>query len=150
MKVTQRYILRDSRIRDRLKVYLDSLAIDPEKPLEVLIKRYKINRSLAQNNLMWEWLGVIVNHLRDEHGVKTNSEDLKHYLQTEYLGFKAVLVPLCQTDQPFIRRVIGTSELNTAQFTEFLGRIEVYANSELGVNLPHPADDYYEAMGESA
>lgn len=144
MKQKTRYILRDSRIRDRLKVYLDSLVLDQEKPLEVLIKPYKKNRSLAQNNLMWEWLGVIVNHLRDEHGTYTTDDDLKAEFQDKFLQRRVYTSSVGEQKT----RATGTSKLNTAQFTEFLSRIEVYANSELGVSLPHPADDYYEAMGK--
>lgn len=142
---TKRYILRDASIRNRLKVKLDAMELDPQKPFEVLIRPYKKNRSLAQNNLMWKWLGVIVNDLRDEHGLKTNSDDLKDYFQREYLGHKDYIVT---SEDGEITRLRGTSELNTAQFTEFLNQIEVYANAELGINLPHPEDIYYEAMGK--
>lgn len=140
---TKRYILRDSSVRDHLKVHLDTIQIEPDKPLEVLIRRYKKNRSLAQNNLLWMWLALIANHLRDEHGLKTNSEDLKSYYQSLYLGICSYQMPGMSKPHGRIR---GTSELNTAEFTDFLNRIEIYANSELGMQLPHPEDLYYEAM----
>ena len=141
---TKRYILRDASIRNRLKVKLDAMELNSEKPFEVLIRPYKKNRSLAQNNLMWKWLTVIANHLRDEHGLQTTDEDLKSYYQSLYLGIRAYEMP--GKTQPH-GRIRGTSELNTAEFTEFLNRIEVYANAELGINLPHPEDIYYEALG---
>ncbi len=151
---TKRYILRDFTIRDSCKTYLDTIAIDADKPLEVLVRPYKKNRSLAQNNLLWMWLGLIANHIREEYGLMFDgmegtptSEDLKDYFQRKFLGFKTYPMPGYEY---LADRVRGTSELNTAQFTEFLQRIDVYAGSELGLRLPHPADLFYEAMGEAA
>ena len=139
---TKRFILRDSSIRDRLIVWLNAQQLDAEKPLEAIFRPYKKNRSLAQNSLMWMWLGIIANHLRDEHGLKTNSEDLKAYFQSLYLGMRNYEDP----DGQLGVRHRGTSELKAHEFTEFLNRIDVYAGSELGLRLPHPEDLYYEAM----
>ena len=143
---TKRYILRDASIRNRLKVKLDAMELDPQKPYEVLIRPYKKNRSLAQNNLMWKWLTKISNHLNDDHGISASPEDLKDEFQKRWLPIKNI------TDSQGLMttRIIGTSELNTAEFTEFLNRIEVYATAELGINLPHPEDLYYEALGIAA
>ena len=50
---TKRYILRDASIRDRLITNLNALEIDQDKPLEVLIRPYKKNRSLGRYNVVW-------------------------------------------------------------------------------------------------
>ena len=68
-------------------------------------------------------------------------EDLKDHFQRTYLGFRPY-----QLDGKTYVRLVGTSDLNTAQFTDFLNRIEEYANNA-GLNLPHPEDSYYDAMG---
>lgn len=141
------FTLRDSAIRDRMKCFADGIQIDPEKPIDVIFQPHKKNRSLAQNNLLWMWLGRMANFLREEHGLKTNSDDLKDYFQREYLGHKDYEVP---SEDALVTRLIGTSELNAAQFTEFLNRIDVYAGAELGLKLPHPEDLYYEAMAMGA
>ena len=143
---TKRYILRDSSIRDRLITNLNALEIDQAAPLEVTIKLYKKNRSLAQNNLLWKWLAEIANHVRSEHGIKTDSISLKEEFQHRFLGY------LDYTDSQGWKnpRIRGTSELNTSEFTEFLNQIEIYASSELGLLLPHPEDLYYEALGKAA
>ncbi len=135
------FILRDSTIRDRLKVYLDTLRLGPdEKPLKVTVEPYKANRSLAQNNLMWLWLTALSNFLRQEHGTNATPEDLKDHFQRTHLGTRPN-----ELDGKLRVRLVGTSDLNTAQFTDFLNRIEEYANNA-GLNLPHPEDMYYEAM----
>ena len=143
---TKRYILRDATIRNRLKVKLDAMELNPEKPFEVIIRPYKKNRSVAQNSLMWKWLTEIRNKLSEEHGLMCDPEGLKEEFQDRFLG----LVTYRCSDGSLAQRLKGTSELNTAEFTEFLNRIEVYANSELGINLPHPEDLYYEALGIAA
>ena len=143
MQDKKQWILRDRSIRERLIVWLNGLDINLEKPLRVLVEPYKKNRSLAQNSLMWLWLNQMAKTLQVEHGVKADSEGLKQYFQEKWLGYKAVWID----EERMYKRVIGTSELNTAQFTEFLQQIEAYAASELGMTLPHPEDQYYEAMG---
>ncbi len=146
MQDTRRYILRDFSIRDSCKTYLDTIAIDSDKPLEVIVRPYKKKRSLAQNNLLWMWLGLIANYLGDEHGIGTTSEDLKEEFQERFIGLKTYL----KSDGTVGQRLRGTSELNTAEFTEFLNRIDVYCGSELGLRLPHPDDIWCEAMGRAA
>lgn len=148
---TKRYILRDSGIRDRLKVYLDTLELGGDDVLEVIVRPYKKNRSLAQNNLLWMWLTEIANFIREEYGAVMmeqmgsvpTPEDLKDYFQRQFLGFKAYPLP----DIKYCaERVRGTSDLNTKEFSEFLNRIDIYAGSELGLKLSHPEDLYQEAM----
>lgn len=66
------FILRDNGVRDRCKTYLDTLIIakdrdnwhGPPPIYKVTVERYKKNRSLAQNNLMWMWLTALSNFLR--------------------------------------------------------------------------------------
>ncbi len=136
------HILRTSGDRDRYKVYLDTLPLgQDEKPVKATTELYKKNRSLAQNNLMWKWLTELSYFLRNEHGLGASPEDLKYHFQNVHLGRR-----LYETGEGSHYRPIGTSELNTAQFTEFLNRVEEYAN-HAGLNLPHPEDIYYEAMG---
>lgn len=141
----QAFILRDNGIRDRCNTFIDTVEIGDDKPIKkVTIEDYKKDRSAAQNRLMWMWLNQLARHLQDEHGLKTTSEDMKDYFQRGYLGNRPYVDPSTKGTRI---RVIGTSELDTAQFTEFLNHIDVYAGSELGLTLPHPEDVYYEAMG---
>ena len=142
---TKRYILRDSSVRAVLKTHLDFLVINDENPtMEVIIRPHKKNRTLAQNCLMWDWLTQIAVFLDREHGVKTIPRYLKEEFQERFLGYRSYV----KTDGTIGRKLVGTSEITVKPFTEFLNNIEVYARSELGVNLTHPEDYYYEAMGK--
>ncbi len=136
------FILRDSSVRDACKTYLDTLPLGPdEKPYKVTVELYKKNRSTAQNNLLWMWLTKLSNYLRSEHGLNSMPTDLKDHFQRTHLGYSTYVF-----EGQFHVRLRGTSDLNTAEFTELLNRIEEYANNA-GLNLPHPEDLYYEAMG---
>ena len=142
MKNKKVHILRTSGDRDRYKVYLDTLPLGPdEKPVKATTELYKKTRSLAQNNLMWKWLAELSNFLRNDHGTNATPEDLKDHFQRTHLGNRPY-----ELDGQMRIRLVGTSDLNTAQFTEFLNRIEEYSNNA-GLILPHPEDIYYEAMG---
>lgn len=175
MKDAKTFILRDSRVRDRCRAYINALDLEQEvkyveneddakgdkveqivnpdgkvlykctnepDPIKVKIEPYKKNRSLAQNNLMWMWLTEIAKFLNNEHGIKAKPEDLKVEFQGRWLGYKTCV----HSSGGYFDKLIGTSELTTPMFTEFLNQMEIYANSELGMQLPHPEDMYYEAM----
>lgn len=153
---TKVFILRDNAIRDRFTVAVNAIPIGDDEPLiKGTLEVYRKDRSAAQNRLMWMWLGEISRHLYDERGIKNTAEDLKDHFQRNYLGWRMYNNPgnpsvsEATINNPVsATRVIGTSELNTAQFTEFLTHIDVYASAELGLTLPHPEDVYYEAMGK--
>lgn len=118
---------------------------DQTKAFEVIIRPYRKNRSLAQNNLMWLWLTRIAReyaHARDEKEDWYDPKVWKEEFQSKFLGYRVVNTP--SGERPHL---IGTSELNTAAFSAFLNDIEHYAGSALEISLPHPEDIYYEAMG---
>jgi len=143
-----RYILRDKSILKRLlailvKWYRGWSQKNENLTYEVIIRPYKKNRTLAQNNLMWMWLNHIAVFFEKEHGQRFSDEAWKEEFQEKYLGYKVIKTPSGPK-----KKLIGTSGLNIAQFTEFLNNVERYANTELGINLPHPEDIYYEAIGK--
>ncbi len=140
----RRFIIRDSRIKGVACTAINAIPIGEDKQVyEVRILEFKKDRSLAQNALMWLWLTRIAKHLDEEHGIKTTPEILKYEFQDRYIGFSSYK----KTNGQSGARIRGTSELNTSEFTDFLNRIEVYARAELGCDLPHPEDKYYEALG---
>lgn len=140
----KRFILRDSSVKGVACVAINAL---PQEPVfEVIIREYKKNRSLAQNNLLWMWLTEISKFLDIEHGIKCTPDNLKVEFQERFLGHTTY----AKSDGTLGQVLRGTSGLNTAQFTDFMTRIEVYAQSELGCRLPHPEDMFYEAMGRAA
>jgi len=132
--------------RGAVRVWLDALPLDAD--IDLRAKPHKKDRSLAQNNLLWMWLTIIAREYaqaRDEAHDWFEPEVWKFQFQEKFLGYKSFKVP-----EGVRHKLIGTSELNTADFTAFLSDVEHYAGSVLNITLPHPEDVFYEAMGRKA
>ncbi len=128
-------------------------------PFEVIVRPYKVNRSLLQNSLYWTWATVIAN----EFGMtkEDTHEDLKkrllvpiyerddfqyremiHSLRKLYQqGFKQESTQL--HDQ--VVRLTSTTNASVKQFAEYLIEIERDMAGK-GIVLPHPEDRYYESL----
>lgn len=91
-------------------------------------------RTVDQNRLLWLWLTCI----SQETG--NTPQELHDVYCAKFLR---KTVHYCDRD---VTVVSGTSGLNTAQFTEFLDRIQAHAAAELGIELPNPADQIWEAF----
>ncbi len=143
MENITRFVLRDSAIKARACLAINMVDTTGEL-MECVIRPHKKKRSLAQNNLLWKWLTEISVFIDQEHGQKFKPEELKAEFQERYLGFEAYK----KLDGSIGKKLIGTSKLTVLQKRDFLESIEYYARSEIGVNLTHPEDYYYEAMGK--
>lgn len=95
-------------------------------------KRYRVRRSISQNSLYWLWLRCI----KDETGNST--EDLHEYFSQKYLSWKPKEV---LGEEIAVRS--RTSELDTAQFTEYLEKIRVEM-LEQAIYLPEPGAAVWE------
>ncbi|MHB1516664.1 MAG: recombination protein NinB [Acidiferrobacteraceae bacterium] len=125
------------------KVFAHRLCeIAETKPLRVSVCVYRKNRSLAQNRLLHLWLNEIAKAHELSHGQRFSTDTWRHYYAERYLG----LLPIELPDGRVIERRQSTADLEIGPFSEFLGAIEREA-VEAGIELPHPADLYGEAMG---
>ena len=135
-----RFILVDDRVKryaiEAIKRYSDG------EILEIIIKEYVPKRSVQQNRLYWGlWLKEISSYTGYEEDCLHElfrSEFLPHILgverESELFGLKKT-----------IRH--STTDCTVKQFTDYLERIERFANTEIGITLSHPEDLYYAAMG---
>ena len=98
---------------------------------DLTISRKKEPRTVAQNSLMWMWMECI----SQETGQP--KQDIYDYYCTKFLarpvkiGNRGLMVKG------------SSSSLTTAQMTKFLNLIQADAASELGIQLPLPADRFY-------
>ena len=122
---------------DKIKVveYVNKLPDGKKYSVEIKLKREK--RSVDQNSLMWLWLSCIY----DETG---NDKDTLHeYFKEKFLGSEN---RIAFNQSVTVRN--STTKLDTKQFTDYLERIQQFANVELGIILPNPDDlawpDFYE------
>jgi len=93
--------------------------------ITIEIKRYRENRSLAQNRLYWLWLNII----GDELGY--TPEEVHDSYKAMFLTDKTKKIPL----------VRSTTALDTKQFTVYVEMVKRHAG-DLGIILPDSLDDY--------
>ena len=117
--------------------YISSLDLKKVHQVKITCKRGK--RSIDQNALYWMWLTCI------EQETGNSKDDLHDYFRTIYLG-----VELRNVLGNDYSRLKSTTILDTYQFKQYLDKIQIFANSELGITLPNPEDleferfkDYY-------
>lgn len=98
----------------------------------ISIKRKVEPRTLNQNALMWLWFACI------EKETGTDKMDVHDYYCREFL-IRQIYV----NGSP-VNVVGSTSKLNTIQMKNFMDKVQSDAASEFGINLPLPADKYYQ------
>ena len=106
-----------------------------DKRVTIVITKEK--RTLDQNNLYWLWLSCIAKETGND------KDDLHEYFIYKYLNPELV-----QVFEKMIYKRLSTSTLDTKQFTGYLNKIQVFANTELAIELPNPEDlkfaEFYE------
>ena len=98
---------------------------------DLTISRKKEPRTVAQNALMWMWFECI----SQETG--TPKQDVHDYYCSLFLA-KPISIG---NKQVMVKG--SSSSLSTADMTKFLNLIQADAQTELGINLPLPADRFY-------
>ncbi len=103
----------------------------PNGTYELNINRKIEPRTLPQNALMWMWFACI------ERETGTDKNDVHDYYCKKFLRRR-----ICMNGE--VDEVSGsTSKLNTLQMKVFLDKVQADAAAEFGINLPLPADKYY-------
>lgn len=119
----------------------------PKKPIryrvEIVIDRP--TRTKAQNKLLWKWYGEIQKWIFETTGENHGSEDLHEYFTRKILPTNPVIDPVDGSVIGYKRT--ETKDLSIEGFSEYLNRIEVYAQEDLCMTLTHPNDCYWEAVG---
>ena len=135
MSKTIRFTKKEGKVQ-----YKEYLLRNLENALKIIangnyllsIKKEVKKRTLDQNALMWLWFTCI------EHETGTNKNDIHDYYCMLFLRRTANI----NGEERVI--ISGTSKLNTAQFTDFLNKIQADAANEFGIKLPNPDDLYFE------
>lgn len=96
------------------------------------VKRAKEARTIPQNDLLWMWLSCI------ERETGTSKMDCYSYYCRRFLSHTV------RMGDHMVVVNDTSSQLSTAQMTEFLNNIQADALTELGISLPMPQDRYFE------
>jgi len=125
--VNHSIIIREPRHRDEAIRRLNAINYGPDNPVEVVIRSYKKNRSLEQNNLYWDWLSLIGKTLG------YTKDEMHETLMRRFLKPVVTEGP----DGPM--ETYSTKRLKVEEMSEYLNHIDRQA-AELGIRLPHPDD----------
>lgn len=123
--------------REAVKEYINKL---PEgKTYNVDITRKQPKRTMDQNRLYWLWLNCIAK----DGELGYTADELHSVFAQKFLGARHRIMYGEQ-----VLDVPSTRKLNTEEFTAYLNKIEVFANTELDIQLPNPQDKYFEQFYE--
>ena len=134
----QTFVIKDKAIRHRAVSAVSEITGEPL--MQVVISEYKSGRSLAQNKMMWMWLGEIRNHLAETTGEQYTNEELHEFFKDKFLDRRPIII------KGDVRVIHGsTAQLNVSDMSEYLNRLDIYCADDLDLTLSHPDDLYHEA-----
>ena len=152
------FTIRSNDVISRLVAFLNA---QPKEPLlEVTVKDYKQDRSVAQNSLMWLWITIVADEwgwLKEDVHIYFKRRLLVPIYERDNEGYATMIHAVrrvhthgfkeeAKTMSDQIVRLTSTTNADVKQFTEYLNEIERDMQSK-GIPLPHPDDRYYSAMG---
>ena len=140
MNNARRLILKTPEIRDRAASLVAGLPANADKPLEVIVRPYRKNRSLAQNACLHGWCTAIAKSYEEAFGERKSPETFKEYLKGLFLGEESSEV-MGKT----VTTTRHTADLSVVEFRDFLDAVDRWAVEQLQLFLPRGAD-YEEAM----
>ena len=121
----KKWILRDHRVQDLCVDYIDSIDTRPDDLIEVIVRPYKKNRSLEQNDMFHAWCGTIA----DKTG--HSKAEIKDILVETVFGTEEYL----NLQGKKRSRLRQTSSLNKSEMSELIER-SVQIGIELGADIP--------------
>ncbi len=100
------------------------------------IRKQERDRSTSQNALMWMWFACIAETTGNTKEEVHDAYCLLFLSRHVTMGRRSGLIPS------------GTSKLTTSEMKEFLDKVQADAHTELGIRLPSPEDEFFQAFAE--
>mgnify|MGYP003144430547 FL=1 len=121
----KKWILRDHRVQDLCVDYIDSIDTRPDDLVEVIVRPYKKNRSLEQNDMFHAWCGTIAEQTGHSKG------EIKDILIESVFGTEEYL----NLQGEKRSRLRATSDMNVGEMSELIERT-TQIGIELGAEVP--------------
>jgi hypothetical protein len=99
---------------------------DAGKPLAVTVQEHKAKRSCAQNRLYWQRLNEIAENAWID-GKRFSAEAWHEFYKAKFIG--------CEELPNGGTVGISTTTLAVGDFSDYIGKVEAYAATELGIEL---------------
>ena len=123
--MTNRWILRNNRVRDFCAGAIKDMKIDEDQLLEVIMRPYNKNRSLEQNDMFHAWCGTIAEQTGHSKG------EIKDILVESVFGTEEYSNFQGETRS----RLRATSEMGVKEMSELIERA-TQIGIELGAEVP--------------
>jgi hypothetical protein len=123
----KRFILRNADVVATALNFIRAININPDELVEVVVKPYKRNRSLEQNDTYW----MIITDIGNELGYTKN--DMHEFFMREYLPPRSIEV------NGKVIEAYSTRELKVGEMKDYLDRIIQWA-AEHGIQHRRPED----------
>ena len=106
------------------------------KEVQIVIEKKKKARSLLQNAYYFAVCIPMVREGLKDTGWKLSKEDTHEFLKDKFL-FKEVV----NENTGELKNIkIGSSELTTVQFMDYIADIQQFASEYLSINIPEPGE----------
>ena len=115
-----RWVIRDEAALNRVFGEIRATMV-PDKPYDLIYRRYKRRRSVDQNSRMWAIFGAIADYSGDD------IQSVHDEMCRRYLGVEQYKILGMDRE-----RVKGTSGLTVEEMTDFMAQLEVFC-AEWGV-----------------
>jgi len=122
VSVRSRFIIRNRQIAERAAEVVKNLPIE-DPPLELVIRTYKLKRSLEQNAYYWKLIGDIADFIGDD------KESVSLEMKAKFLE-PVKIVPLADGSKAAIYP--STADMTVKKLATFCEMIEAWAIRELG------------------
>lgn len=122
MQAERSIVLRDKADVDRAIAFLAGLVLDPEHPWEIVVRLYKLKRTILQNKRYHAVCAEIAWQLIID-GRSFTPDSLKEYFKRLFIGSSEVQLP----DGTTVQYGLSTTTLNTAEFAIYMTKIDAWA-----------------------
>lgn len=136
--MNQPYIIRSREIRDRCAQRVEMIPVNPEKPMEVVIRPYKSKRSIDQNSCSW----AIYTAIGSDLGY--TPQEIHDLALDAFGGSHEVEVVSRKTGEVWKKKVLnmGTSKMTVREMSDFITWLIAWGQDLIEGDLRPVAAEY--------
>lgn len=140
MKITIRTNVVNGNLKRNRNLIIDAINSFEGKDCLITLERPKKSRSNNQNRFYWgAFVPLIQQGLKDATGELRSSESIHYNILLPLFAPKNEIVNTDTGESLFER--LGSSDLTTTQFFEYILDIQKWAAEFLGIDIPNPNEE---------
>jgi len=131
--------------------HLACLQPSNDSPVAVKVEPYKKKRSNLQNAFLWGWIYAQIESQLADAGIVINCDDGTEHPYTkdvlhEIFKQKFLAIGCIEAKGRSLPLFKSTTELNKAQFSEFVERVRQFVYQFWGITVHDPVDRYWQQI----